>query len=54
MNPLNSALAIGGLRIETDSEEKGAVEIDAPSEIELAPRETLIVINSSAKFSNPR
>ncbi|ORY80223.1 ER-golgi trafficking TRAPP I complex 85 kDa subunit-domain-containing protein [Leucosporidium creatinivorum] len=41
VNPLDAALAIGGLQIETDAEEDGAVEIDAPQEIELAPREAL-------------
>ncbi|KAL8283651.1 hypothetical protein RQP46_005446 [Phenoliferia psychrophenolica] len=37
-NPLDAPLAIGGLQIETDAE-PGTVEIDAPQEIELGPRE---------------
>lgn len=41
-NPLDAALAIGGLQIETDAE-AGTVEIEAPQEIELAPRESLRV-----------
>lgn len=41
-NPLDAPLAIGGLHIDTDAE-VGVVEIDAPQEIELAPRESLRV-----------
>lgn len=41
-NPLDAPLAIGGLRIETDAEQ-GVLEIDAPKEIELGPREALRV-----------
>lgn len=37
-NPLDAPLAIGGLEIETDAE-PGTVEIEAPQEIELGPRE---------------
>lgn len=47
VNPLDAALAIGGLQIETDAEEAGAVAIDAPQEIELAPRESLKVRSRS-------
>lgn len=46
MNPLDASLAIGGLRIDTDSTVEGAIEIDAPQEIELGPRETIIVSSS--------
>lgn len=42
VNPLDAPLAIGGLHIDTDAE-VGVVEIDAPQEIELAPRESLRV-----------
>lgn len=41
-NPLDAPLAIGGLRVETDAE-AGLVEIDAPQEIELLPRQALTV-----------
>ncbi|KAK4704695.1 trafficking protein particle complex subunit 8, partial [Phenoliferia sp. Uapishka_3] len=41
-NPLDAPLAIGGLQIETDAE-PGTVEIEAPQEIELGPRESVRV-----------
>ncbi|GAA6006499.1 hypothetical protein JCM10207_004953 [Rhodosporidiobolus poonsookiae] len=64
-NPLEAFLAIGGLSIETDAEE-GALEIEAPQEVELAPGErskifvpiratalgTFTVLSLSYRFAN--
>lgn len=50
-NPLDAPLAIGGLQVATDAAE-GLVEIEAPGEIELEPREAKAVSLNFASVDN--